>query len=431
LSDDVPLGFLIGSLVLLIVLSAFFSGTETALVALNRYRLRHKARSGHRGARFAESLLQRPDRLITLILFGNNLVNFTAAVIAGAITLRLFGSAAWVTAAGTVVFTLVVLVFAEVMPKTLAALHPERLAFPASYIYYPLQKITFPLIWLIGLVANSLLKLAGVSPTDADQHNLTIDELRVIVNDSGALLPRKRHRMLQGILELEEMSVDDVMVPHNEIAGIDLDDDWPTILDTIRTSTYTRLPIYHDSIDNVIGMLDLRRLIHDEGLGHLDPTKLAAVMESPYFIPEGTALHKQLVQFQQNRKRAALVVDEYGDIQGLVTLEDILEEIVGEFTTDIAPAHNDVTPDKGNSSYLVNASANIRSLNRMMNWDLPTEGAKTLNGVILEHLETIPETGTGLQLGDYPIEIVQTSDNVVNLVRIHSPDEKTASSTAA
>lgn len=431
MSDDVPLGFLIGFLVLLIVLSAFFSGTETALVALNRYRLRHKARSGHRGARFAESLLQRPDRLITLILFGNNLVNFTAAVIAGAITLRLFGSAAWITAAGTVVFTLVVLVFAEVMPKTLAALHPERLAFPASYIYYPLQKIAFPLIWLIGLVANSMLKLAGVSPTDADQHNLTIDELRVIVNESGALLPRKRHRMLQGILELEEMSVDDVMVPHNEIAGINFDDDWPTILETIRTSTYTRLPIYHDSIDNVIGMLDLRRLIHVEGLEHLDAAKLTAIMDDPYFIPEGTALHKQLVQFQQNRRRAALVVDEYGDIQGLVTLEDILEEIVGEFTTDIAPTHNDVTPDKGNSSYLVNASANIRSLNRMMNWDLPTEGAKTLNGLILEHLETIPETGTGLRLGDYPIEIVQTSDNVVKLVRIHSPEEKTASPTAA
>lgn len=431
MSDDVPLGFLIGFLVLLIVLSAFFSGTETALVALNRYRLRHKARSGHRGARFAESLLQRPDRLITLILFGNNLVNFTAAVIAGAITLRLFGSAAWITAAGTVVFTLVVLVFAEVMPKTLAALHPERLAFPASYIYYPLQKIAFPLIWLIGLVANSMLKLAGVSPTDADQHNLTIDELRVIVNESGALLPRKRHRMLQGILELEEMSVDDVMVPHNEIAGINFDDDWPTILETIRTSTYTRLPIYHDSIDNVIGMLDLRRLIHVEGLEHLDAAKLTAIMDDPYFIPEGTALHKQLVQFQQNRRRAALVVDEYGDIQGLVTLEDILEEIVGEFTTDIAPTHNDVKPDKGNSSYLVNASANIRSLNRMMNWDLPTDGAKTLNGVILEHLETIPETGTGLRLGDYPIEIVQTSDNVVNLVRIHSPEEKTVSPTAA
>jgi Mg2+/Co2+ transporter CorB len=431
LSDDVPLSFLIGFLVVLIFLSAFFSGTETALIALNRYRLRHRARLGHRGARFAESLLQRPDRLITLILFGNNLVNFTAAVIAGALTIRLFGSAAWITAAGTVVFTLVVLVFAEVMPKTLAALHPERLAYPASYIYYPLQKIAFPLIWMIGLISNSLLKLAGVNPSDTDQHNLTIEELRVIVNEAGALLPRKRHRMLQGILELEEMSVDDVMVPHNEIAGIDLDDDWETILETIRASTYTRLPIFHDSIDHVVGMLDLRRLILGEGLSNLDPTKLAAIMEDPYFVPEGTALHKQLVQFQQNHKRAALVVDEYGDIQGLVTLEDILEEIVGEFTTDLAPTHTDVTPDKNNSSYLVNASANIRSLNRMMNWDLPTDGAKTLNGLILEQLETIPETGTGLQLGDYPVEIVQTSDNVVNLVRIHSPDEKLAASTAA
>jgi Mg2+/Co2+ transporter CorB len=431
LSDDVPLGFLVGFLVTLIFLSAFFSGTETALIALNRYRLRHKARSGHRGARFAESLLRRPDRLITLILFGNNLVNFTAAVIAGAITIRLFGSAAWITAAGTIVFTLVVLVFAEVMPKTLAALHPERLAFPASYVYYPLQKIAFPLIWLIGLIANSLLKLIGVNPSDADQHNLTIEELRVIVNESGALLPRKRHQMLQGILELEEMSVDDVMVPHNEITGINLDDDWETILETIRASTYTRLPIYRDSIDHVVGILDLRRLILQEGLSALNPTTLARIMEDPYFIPERTPLHKQLVQFQQNGKRAALVVDEYGDIQGLVTLEDILEEIVGEFTTDITPSHNDVTLDKNNSSYLVNASANIRSLNRMMNWDLPTDGAKTLNGVILEHLEKIPETGTGLQLGDYPIEIVQTSENVVNLVRIHSPEQKPETSTAA
>jgi Mg2+/Co2+ transporter CorB len=423
LSDDVPLGFLIGILFVLLLLSAFFSGTETALIALNRYRLRHKARSGHKGALFAESLLKRPDRLITLILFGNNLVNFTAALIAGVIALRLFGDSAWVSAAGTVVFTLVVLVFAEVMPKTLAALHPERLAYPASYIYYPLQKITFPLIWLINLVSNSLLKLVGVNPEDTDQLSLTIEELRIIVNESGALLPRKRHRMLQGILELDEMTVDDVMVPHIEIAGIDLDDDWATILSTIRTSTYTRLPVYRDGIDNVIGMLDMRRLILSEGLSSLDPAKLTAIMDDPYFVPEGTSLHKQLVQFQHNRLRAALVVDEYGDIQGLVTLEDILEEIVGEFTTDITPSHNDVTPDQDNSSYLVNGSANIRSLNRMMNWNLPTDGAKTLNGVILEHLETIPETGTGLQLGKYPIEIIQTSDNVVNLVRIHSPEK--------
>jgi Mg2+/Co2+ transporter CorB len=422
LSDDVPLGFLIGTLFLLLTLSAFFSGTETALVALNRYRLRHKARSGHRGARFAEQLLKRPDRLITLILFGNNLVNFTAAMIAGAIALKLFGPSAWVSAAATVVFTLVVLVFAEVMPKTLAALQPERLALPASYIYYPLQKLAFPLIWAINLVSNTLLKLIGVSPDDVDQQNLTIDELRVIVNEAGALLPRKRHRMLQGILELEEMTVDDVMVPHNEIIGLDLDDDWNDIIGQIRDSMYSRLPIYQDSIDNILGILDLRRLIGTDHLDSLDARKLRQIMADPYFIPEGTALHRQLVQFQHNRRRTALVVDEYGDIQGLVTLEDILEEIVGEFASDGMPSHADVKPDTDSSSFLVDAGANIRSLNRMMNWHLPTDGAKTLNGLILEQLETIPAQGTGLKLGDYPVEILQTSENIINLVRIGNPN---------
>jgi Mg2+/Co2+ transporter CorB len=422
LSDDVPLGFLIGSLLLLLTLSAFFSGTETALVALNRYRLRHKARSGHRGARFAEQLLKRPDRLITLILFGNNLVNFTAAIIAGAIALKIFGASAWVSVAATVVFTLVVLVFAEVMPKTLAALQPERLAFPASYIYYPLQKLAFPLIWAISLVSNTLLKLIGVNLDQVDSQNLTIDELRVIVNEAGALLPRKRHRMLQGILELEEMTVDDVMVPHNEIVGIDLDDEWPDIIAQIRDSVYSRLPIYQDSIDNILGILDLRRLVGTDNLSNFDGTRLRQVMADPYFVPEGTSLHRQLVQFQRNRRRSALVVDEYGDIQGLVTLADILEEIVGEFASDGTPSHADVEPDKDSSGFLVDAGANIRSLNRMMNWHLPTDGAKTLNGLILEQLETIPERGTGLKVGDYPVEILQTSENVINLVRIGQPD---------
>ena len=422
MSDDVPLGLLITSLFLLLLLSAFFSGTETALIALNRYRLRHLARSGHRGAQFAEKLLKRPDRLITLILFGNNLVNFTAALIAGAIALRIFGPSAWISAAATVVFTLVVLVFAEVMPKTLAALHPERLALPASYIYLPLQKFTFPLIWVINLVSNTLLKLFGVNPEKFDQQNLTIEELRVIVNEAGALLPRKRHRMLQGILELEEMTVDDVMVPHNEIVGLDLADDWNDVLEQIRHSIYSRLPIYEDSIDNVLGIVDLRRLVSADNLESISAAKLRQIMADPYFVPEGTPLHRQLVQFQRNRRRTALVVDEYGDIQGLVTLEDILEEIVGEFASDGSPSHADVQPDSETDSFLVDAGANIRSLNRMMSWHLPTDGAKTLNGLILEQLETIPEQGIGLTLGDYPVEILQTSENVVNLVRIGAPD---------
>jgi len=232
--------------------------------------------------------------------------------------------------------------------------------------------------------------------------------------------------MLQGILELEEITVDDVMVPHNEIVGVDLEDSWETILENIRTSTYSRLPVFRDGIDNVVGVLDLRRLIQAEGLSSLDQTKLSTVMDEPYFVPERTPLHRQLVQFQQNRLRTALVVDEYGDIQGLVTLADIIEEIVGEFTTDVTPAHEDVQADPTNSSYLVNASANIRSLNRMMNWHLPTDGAKTLNGLILEQLEAIPKKGTGLTLGDYPVEIIETSENVVNMVRIQPPDSSPA-----
>jgi Mg2+/Co2+ transporter CorB len=419
LSDDIPLGFLIGILFLLLTLSAFFSGTETALMALNRYRLKHKARSGHRGARLAEKLLLRPDRLITLILFGNNLVNFTAASLVSYISLRFGGAAA--IAVGTFIFTLIVLVFAEVMPKTLAALHPEKIALPAAFLYYPLQKAAFPLIWTIGLISNSLLRLFGVDPANVDEGNLTIDELRVLLNESGRLLPRKRQRMLQSILELEDMSVDDVMVPHNEITGLDLNDNWDIVVANIRSSTYTRLPVYHDSIDNVIGMLDLRRLIRTEGLASFDRDHMQRIMDEPYFVPEGAPLHRQLVQFQTTKQRAALVVDEFGDIQGLITLEDILEEIIGDFTTDVSPAHSDVVQDKNQHSYLVNAGANIRALNRMMNWHLPVDEAKTLNGLILEQLEEIPETGTDLQLGDYNVEIVQTSENVINLVRIHSP----------
>lgn len=389
-------------------------------MALNRYRLKHRARSGDRGARYAEKLLERPDRLITLILFGNNLVNFSAAALVSYLTLRMGG--AGTAAIGTFVFTLVVLIFAEVMPKTLASLHPERLALPAAYIYYPLQKAAFPLIWIISLASNSLLRIFGVDPNNVDGGHLTLEELRVLVNESGTLLPRKRHRMLQGILELEETTVDDVMVPHNEIVGIDLENDWETIIAAIHASGYTRLPIFRDNIDHVIGILDLRKLIRTEGLNAFDHDKLVSVMDEPYFVPEGTELHRQLVQFQNTHQRAALVVDEYGDIQGLVTLEDILEEIVGEFTTEITPNYEDVTHESGQSTYLVNASANIRALNRMMHWHLPTDGAKTLNGLILEKLETIPEQGTNLLLGSYSVEIVQTSDNVINKVRIHSPE---------
>ena len=419
MSDDVPLGALLGLLVLLLIFSAFFSGTETALMALNRYRLRHRARSGHRAAKLAEQLLARPDRLIGLILIGNNLVNIIAAQLVAVIALKL-GGPLWL-AVSSFVLTLVILIFAEVTPKTLAALRPERLALPAAFVYYPLLKVLWPLVWLINGLANGLLRLMGVPPGAGQGDHLTIEELRTLVAEAGALLPRRRHQMLLSILELQDIAVDDIMIPHNEIVGIDLNQSWEAILRTIRRSRHTRLPVYRDSIDDVIGVLHLRRLVQSAGLDELDPATLRQLLEDPYFIPEGTPLNRQLLQFQRLRQRTAFVVDEYGDIQGLVTLEDLLEEITGEITSEPAPAHADVRHDVTSDAYVVKGSANIRALNRMMNWHLPTTGPRTLNGLILEQLEKIPEEGTGLMLEDYPIEILTTGENVVKTVRIRAP----------
>jgi Mg2+/Co2+ transporter CorB len=416
--DDVPLGVLTGFLIFLLACSAFFSGTETALMSLNRYRLRHKAKSGHRAAKLTEQMLARPDRLIGLILLGNNLVNIMAAQTVGFMAFRL-GGTLWFAASGFIL-TLVILIFAEVTPKTLAALHPERVALPAAFVYYPLLKILWPIIWLINSVSNGLLKLVGVNPEKGDDDHLTIDELRTLVTEAGALLPRRRHQMLVGILELQDITVDDIMIPQNEVIGIDMADDWEQIIRTIRESSFTRLPVFNDSMDDVIGILHMKRLLRSSGLDTLDKKTLMSLVEDAYFVPEGTPLNKQLVQFQRTKQRTAFVVDEYGDIQGIVTLEDILEEIVGEFTSEPVPAHADVRQD-AQAGYVVKASANVRALNRMMNWHLPTDGPKTLNGLILEQLETIPEKGTGLMLNDYPIEILQTSDNVVKSVRIGAP----------
>lgn len=420
MGDDVPLGVLTGLLIFLLICSAFFSGTETALMTLNRYRLRHRAKSGHRGAKIAEKLLEKPDRLIGLILLGNNFVNVIAAQLAGLIAFRLGGSL-WFALSGFV-FTLIILVFAEVTPKTLAALHPERVALPSTYIYYPLSKILAPLVWLITRFTNTLLKMFGVSDKDREGDHLTVEELRTLVTEAGALLPRRRHQMLVGILELQDISVDDILIPQTEIVGIDLTDDWDAIIRTIGQGSFTRLPVFRDSLDDVVGILHVKRLVQSGGLDNLNKDALLSLVEEPYFVPEGTPLNKQLVQFQRTRQRTAFVVDEYGDIQGMVTLEDILEEIVGEFTSEPLPAHADVRTDD-QPGYVVKASANVRSLNRMMNWNLPTDGAKTLNGVILEQLEMIPETGTGLVLNDFPIEILSTSDNAIKTVRIRTPEK--------
>jgi len=419
LGAEVPLAALVGLLVTLLLLSAFFSGSETALMSLNRYQLRHKAREGHRGAKIAERLLQRPDRLISLILLGNNLVNFSAASLVAIIAFKLGGQPA--VALGTLILTLVVLIFAEAAPKTLAALHPERLAFPAALIYYPLMKITYPLVWLINNAANGVLWLLGVRDSTAHSHALTREELRTIVHDASSRISNRYRRMLISILDLERVTVDDVMVPHNEIIGIDLNDEPEEIAEIINASDHSRLPVYRNNIDKVVGVLHLRRLANLAQFS-FDKNALIKLLEDPYFVPEGTPLSTQLVQFQRRRQRIALVVDEYGDIQGLVTLEDILEEIVGKFTTDPADNGDDVVREK-DDTYLVKAAVNIRELNRSQDWQLPTDGPKTLNGLIVEMLETIPDPATCLTINGYPIEIVQADENRVRTVRIGPRNE--------
>ena len=414
MGDDIPLAGLIGLLVALLLLSAFFSGSETALMSLNRYRLRHKARQGHRGAKIADRLLQRPDRLISLILLGNNLVNFSAASLVAIIAFKIGGQPA--VALGTLALTLVVLVFAEAAPKTLAALHPEKVAFPAALIYQPLLKITYPLVWLINVMSNGVLWLFGVRYDDTQLQSLTREELRTIVNEAGSRLSIRYRQMLLSVLDLEKVTVDDVMVPYNEIIGIDLDDNIKEVEQIIANSQHTRLPVYKNSIDQVVGVLHLRRLANLTERS-FDKDTIEELLDEPYFVPEGTPLSTQLVQFQRRRLRIALVVDEYGDIQGIVTLEDILEEIVGEFTTDPADDVDDVV-NEGNGTYLVDGTANIRDINRSQTWELPIDGPKTLSGLIVELLETIPKPTTCLKISGYPIEIVEADDHRIRSVRI-------------
>jgi Mg2+/Co2+ transporter CorB len=419
--NSIPLGALFGALAFLLLLSAFFSGSETALMTLNRYRLRHLAAAGHPGARLAERLLDRPDRLIGLILLGNNFVNILASSLATIIAIRLGGEGAIPIAAG--LLTLVILVFSEVAPKTMAALYPERIAFPASWVYTPLLRLMMPLVWLVNLMANAVLRGLGIYPDDADGNALSREELRTVVNEAGAMIPKRHQKMLINILDLEKVTVEDIMIPRGELDGIDLDNPMDLILEQLEQTPYTRVLAFRGSIDKVAGFLHTRRAMQALLDGDLDRDVLESLIREPYFVPKGTPLNRQLINFQANRRRTALVVDEYGDVQGLVTMADLLEEIVGEFATDPADDIADVQP-QDDGSFLVDGSANLRELVRTMHWELPTDGPKTLNGLIVEYLESLPETGTSLLIAGYPIEVVQIQDNAVKTARIRPQDRR-------
>lgn len=399
----------------LLFLSAFFSSSETALMSLNRYRLRHLEQEGHRGAVIASQLLNRPDRLIGLILLGNNFVNILASAIATVIGIKLLGENGIVAA--TFALTLIVLLFAEVTPKTLAALHPEKVAFPASFVLKPLLFLLYPLVWFTNGITNNMVRLFGVSPEQAATSAINTEELRVALMEAGSMIPTRHKDMLMSILDLEKVTVNDVMVPRNEIEGLDINAPFPEIVQQLSHCGHTRLPVYEDSMDNIVGILHLRKALHLISQNNLTLDSLRSIIKGAYFVPEGTPLNTQLINFQRNRRRTGLVVDEYGDLLGLITLEDIFREIVGEFTADTIDEDKDIHP-QNDGSYLINGTANIREINRNNSWDLPTDGPKTINGLVLEYLESIPDPGVSVRMGEYVIEVIQTSDNAIKTVRI-------------
>lgn len=420
--NDISTGLLFALLAGLIVISAFFSGSETGMMTLNRYRLKHMANKGHNGAQRVEKLLRRPDRLISLILIGNNLVNILASAIATIIGMRLYGDMGVAIATGTL--TLVVLVFAEVTPKTLAALYPTNVAYVSSIILSLLMKLMLPIVLLVNIITNGFIRLFGVSADHSNKDHLSSEELRTVVNEAGNLIPRRHQDMLISILDLEHVTVNDIMVPRNEITGIDINDDLKSILRQLSHSPHGRAVLYRDNIDHVVGILRLREVSRIMLEKEITKESLLRAADEVYFIPEGTPLNVQLLKFQRNKERIGLIVDEYGDINGLITLEDILEEIVGEFTTSLAPSLSDEIVPQNDGSFLIEGGTNIRDINKGLKWKLPTDGPRTLNGLILEQLGYLPETQLNIKVAQHRMEIIEFSENRIKLVKVYPRKKK-------
>lgn len=419
--NDLSLGVLFGILAAMLLLSAFFSSSETALMALNRYRLRHLVKLKHKGAIKAQRLLQRPDSLLGMILLGNIFVNTAAASVVTIIAIRLYpGNESSVLIADAILI-LVTLIFSEATPKTYAAVKPEIIAFPSAWVYVPLLKLFYPVIEFVNIFVNLLLRLFRVDVKKHSLEALSKDELKVVIAEAESVMPVRYQKMLMGILDLESATVEDIMTPRNEIVGIDMEDPIEDIIEHIKTSPHTRLPVYKKSVDKIIGFLHMRKVLTLVNHDDFDKQTIISLLSKPVFIPETTPVHAQMLKFKAEKIRIGLVVDEYGDVQGLVTMDDLLQEIVGEIIVD---DDSTVKPQK-DGSYLVDANITVRELNRFMQWELPTEGPKTLNGLILEFMETIPKSGTSIKLESYALEIIKSDETAVKLVKFLPHREKT------
>ena len=420
--DNIPISWQLGILILLLVISGFFSIAETSLMSLNRYRLRHLVKQGHRGARLASKLLAKTDKLLGVILLCNNFANAASATLVTVIIVELFGEGEWVLMSGTLAVTFAILVFSEISPKVIAAAYPEKLGIFCSYLLYPLLKVLYPVVWFINLFVGALLRLLKIRVNfEESTQSLTMDELRSIVTDAGHFMPKKHQSILLNLFELETITVDDVMTAHTLVEAIDLDEPMEAILEKIANSQHTRLPVHQGEQEEMIGILHLRKIMSQLRAHSADETlDKAALMEAisdPYFIPSGTPLYTQIQQFQENKQRVALVVDEYGEFKGLITLEDILEEMIGDFTTQ-SPSRLGGFKKEADGSWLVDGSSTLRELNKKLHLDFPLDGPRTLNGLIIEHFEDIPESNTSFKVGKHVLEIVQTQDRIVKSVKI-------------
>lgn len=417
--NDLHSSYLLGLLIFLIFCSAFFSSSETGMLSLNRYRLKHMAKEGHKGAKRVTDLLNRPDRLLGTILVGNNVVNILAASIATVLAVDIWGEAG--IAIATAGLTIVVLIFGEITPKTLAALRPELVAFPASRVLSVLQRLLYPVVWATSNISSVLLRMLGIDPSQRASDSLSTEELRSVVRESGAGMPKNRQNMLLGILDLERVTVDDIMIPRNEVAGIDLDDSIDEIITLLTNTPHTRLPVFRTDINQIEGIVHMRQIARLLTQNELSKEVILAACSEPYFVPEGTPLSTQLLNFQKQKRRIGIVVDEYGDVIGIVTLEDILEEIVGDFSNQNLMHSTDIQP-QADGSHIIDGTAYIREVNKALDWQLPSDGPKTVNGLITEALQSIPDSAVCLQLGPYRLEILQASENRVKSVRIWLAD---------
>ena len=415
MSDDIPLEPLFLLLAILLILSAFFAATETALMRVNKYRIRHLARKGNRNAVLAEKLLKQPEKLIAFILFGNNLVNFVAASIVGVISMEIGGPTG--VAIGTILLTIIVLLIAESPPKTLAALFPEKIALPASRIYYPLVKLFKPLYFFINFFTNIILKILDSKP-DKNDERLSIDQLKTLIADGMTKTSIDRQKIMMGVLDLGNITVEDIMLPHNEIIGIDLNNSNKNNRIIIEGNVHSSLPVYEDALDNIKGILNLNEFLKETDLDSYDNDLITNYLDKPYFIPEKTTLSQQLVEFKNNNQKLGFAIDEYGNIQGLITIEDIFEEIVGDYLEETKKLNKEIMPKKIDDYFIVNASSNIRVLNKMMGWKIPIDEAKTINGAILENLGYIPEVDAEFTLGNYLVSVITTKENAVETIKI-------------